>query len=117
MLERDRGEDGVADQRAGGLADAHKAAWYVPVSLAEDAGSGLGEPGRDRRVGLGGGKRPVENAGICCSSQEGPQRQSGDADKVRPREHLFEPGSAFLVLLRSWMVGMEQQVRIDEDHR
>jgi hypothetical protein len=42
VLERDRGKDGVPDRRAGGLADAHKAAWYVPVSFAEDSGSGLG---------------------------------------------------------------------------
>ena len=40
-----------------------------------------------------------------------------EADKIRPRQHGFEPGAALLVLFGSWMVGVEQQVRVDEDQR
>jgi hypothetical protein len=41
-------------------------------------------------------------------------RRSGQGQT--PRAPLREPGSAFLVLLRSWMLGVEQ-VRIDENRR
>jgi hypothetical protein len=119
MLESDRGEDRVHDKRAGGLAVTDKTAQNVPVSLArlENAGGWLRKPGGNRRFGLDRGKRALENAGICSNSQKGPQREPGEAYKIRPREHSFEPGSAFLVLFGSRMVSVEQQVRVDEDQR
>src|SRR5271165_5823547 len=62
VFEGDCGKNGVHDERTGGLALAHKAAQDVPVPLArlENAGGGLGEPGGDRRFGLGSGKRTLE---------------------------------------------------------
>ena len=109
--------DGVHDKRTGGLAVVHKAAQDVPVPLArlENAGGRLGKPGGDRRLGLGCRKRTIEYPGIGRNPQKGPQREPREADKIRPRQHGFQPGSAFLVLFGSWMVGVEQQVRVDED--
>jgi hypothetical protein len=119
VLERDRGEDRVHDKRAGGLAVVHKAAEDVPVPLArlENTGGRLGEPGGDRRLGLRRRTRTIEYPGIGGNPQKGPQREPREADKIRARQHGFEPGSAFLVLFGSWMVGVEQQVRVDEDQR
>jgi len=119
MLERDCSEDRVHDKRAGGLAVAHKTTQNVPVPLArlENAGGWLGKPRGNRRFGLGRGKRAFEYPGICSNSQKGPQREPSEADKIGPREHSFEPGSAFLVLLGSRMIGVEEQVRVDQDQR
>jgi hypothetical protein len=119
MLERERGEDRVDDQRANRLTVLHETAQDLPVPLArlEDAGRGLGEPGGNRRFGLGRRKRTVEDAGIGGDPQEGPQREPGEADEVGPRERRLEPGPASLVLRRSRMIGVEQQVRVDEDQR
>jgi len=119
MLERDCGEDGVHDQWAGSLSVAHETAQDVPVSFAriENPCGGLVEPGGNRRFGFGRGKRTFEHARICRDPEEGPQRKPGEANEIRPREYRFEPSPAFLVLLRPRMVGIEQQVRVDEDHR
>ena len=84
MLERDRGEDRVHDERAGGLAVVHKAAQDVPVPLArlENAGGRLGKPGGDRRLGLGGRKRAIEYPGMGRNPQKGPQREPREADEI-----------------------------------
>jgi hypothetical protein len=55
--------------------------------------------------------------GFSSNSQKGPQREPSEANEIRPREHSFEPGSAFLVLLGSRMIGVEEQVRVDKDQR
>jgi hypothetical protein len=109
----------VHDERSDGLAIAHKSAQDVPVPLAglEDAGGGLGEPRGNRPFGLGRRKRTVEHAGTGSNPQEGPPREPSEVDEIRPDEDAFEPCSAFLVLLRSRVIGVEQEVRIDEDHR
>jgi hypothetical protein len=84
--------------------------------LAEDAGSGLGEPGRiaapASKWKAAGRKRGdlLQFSGRPTASV----RRSGQGQT--PRAPLREPGSAFLVLLRSWMLGVEQ-VRIDENRR
>ena len=119
MFEGDRGEDGIHDERAGSLSVAHKTAQDVPVPFArvENPCGWLAEPGRDRRFGFGGGKWAFEHARTCCNPKEGPQRKPSEANEVRSREYGFEPGSAFLMLLRPRMIGVEQQVRVDEDHR
>jgi|HubBroStandDraft_4_1064222.scaffolds.fasta_scaffold230335_3 hypothetical protein len=62
-------------------------------------------------------KGTIEYPGIGGNPQKGPQREPREADKIGSRQHGFEPGSAFLVLFGSWMVGVEQQVRVDEDQR
>jgi hypothetical protein len=69
MLERDRGEDGVHDQRADGLSVAHETAQDVPVPFARDENprSCLAEPRGNRRFCFGRGKRTFEHAGICCN--------------------------------------------------
>jgi hypothetical protein len=97
VLERDRGERGVHDQRAGGLAVAQETAKDVPVALArfEDAGGGLGEPGCYRRLGLRCRERTLEDAGIGGDPQEGPEREPGEADEVGPRERRLEPRPGF----------------------
>jgi hypothetical protein len=84
---------------------------------SRNPGGGLAEPGGNRRFGFGRGQRTFEHAGICRNPEKGPQRKPGEANEIRPREHGFEPGSAFLVLLCPRMVGIEQQVCVDEDHR
>src|SRR5260370_41836987 len=119
MFERDCGEDGVNDQRTRSLAVEHKTARdiLVPFARVENPGGRLVEPGGNRRFGFGRGKRTFEHAGICCNPEEGPQCKPSEADEIGPREHSFEPGSAFLVLLRPRMVGLEEQVRVDENHR
>ena len=63
------------------------------------------------------GKGAIEYPGICSNSQKGPQREPSEADEIGPREHSFEPDSAFLVLLGSRMIGVEEQVRVDQDQR
>ena len=83
----------------------------------ENAGGWLGKPRGNRRFGLGRGKPAFEYPGICSNSQKGPQREPSEADKIGPREHGFEPGSAFFVLLGSRMIGVEEQVRVDQDQR
>ena len=125
MLDRDCGEDRVHDKRAGGLSVAYKTAQDIPVPIArlKNAGGWLGKPGGNRRFGFGGGKRAIEYAGICSNSQKGPQRKPSEADQIGPREHSFEPDSAFLVLLRSRIISIEEQeeqeeqVGVDEDQR
>ena len=119
MLKSDGSEDRVHDKRAGGLAVAHKTAQDVPVPLArlENPGGWLGEPRGNRRFGLGRVERALEYPRICSNSQKGPQREPSEADKIGLREHSFEPGSAFLVLLGSRMIGVEEQVRVDQDQR
>lgn len=66
MLQRDGGEDGVHDERTGGLALAHQAAQDVPMPLArlEDTGRRLGEPGRNRRFRLGRRQRTSKARGF-----------------------------------------------------
>jgi hypothetical protein len=119
VLERDRSEDGVHDERTDSLSVAHNTAQDVPVPFArvENPGGGLAEPGGNRRFGFGCGKRTFEHAGIRCDPEEHPERKPSEANEVRPREHGFEPGPAFLVLLGRRMIRIEQQVRVDEDHR
>jgi hypothetical protein len=104
---------------ADGLAVPHKAAQDVPVPLArfEYAGGGLSEPGGDRAFRLGGRKRALEHPRGCHDSQEGPQREPGEADEFRPGERSLQPSPALLMLFRSRMIGVEQQVRVNEDHR
>jgi hypothetical protein len=63
------------------------------------------------------GKRAIEYPGICSNSQKGPQREPSEADEIGPREHSFEPDSAFLVLLGSQIISIEQQVSVDQDQR
>ena len=89
----------------------------MPLARLENGGGWLGKPGGNRCFGLGGGKRAVEYPGISSKSQKSPQREPSEADEIGPREHSFEPDSAFLVPLGSWMISIEQQVRIDEDQR
>ena len=96
--------------------------YYVKIERAEicptdSPGGWLGKPRGNRRFGLGRGKPAFEYPGICSNSQKGPQREPSEADKIGPREHSFEPGSAFLVLLGSRMIGVEEQVRVDQDQR
>jgi len=119
MLERDCGEHRVHNKWAGGLAIAHKITQDIPVPLArlKNAGGWLIKPGGNRRFGLRGGKRTVEYPGICSNSQKGPQCEPSEADEIGSREHSFEPNSAFLMLLGSRMISIEQQVRVDEDQR
>jgi hypothetical protein len=45
------------------------------------------------------------------------RKAHGVSQAKRTRLRPFEPGSACLVLLRPRMIGIEQQVRVDEDHR
>jgi hypothetical protein len=74
MFERDRGEDGVHDKRAGSLPIAHKTAQDFPVPFAriENPSGWLTEPGGNRNFGFGRGKRKFEHAGICYNPEEGP---------------------------------------------
>ena len=119
MFERDCSEDGVHNKWAGSLSVAHESAQNVPVPFAriENPGSRLGKPRGNRRFGFGGGKRPFEHTGICCDPEKGPQRKPSEANEIGSREHGFESGSAFLVLLRPRMIGIKEQVRVDENHR
>jgi hypothetical protein len=119
MLKSDGSENRVHDKRAGGLAVAHKTAQDVPVPLArlEDPGGWLGKPRGNRRFGLGHVKRALEYPRICSNSQKGPQREPSEADEIGPREHSFEPAPAFLVLLGSRMIGVEEQVRVNKNQR
>src|SRR5271166_18585 len=119
MFQGDSGKDGVHDERAGGLAVADKATQNVPVALArlDNAGYRQSEPGGDRRLGLGSGKRTLEYARVRSDPQKGPERQPGEADELRPAERRLEPGPTLLMLLRSRVIGVKQQVRVDEDHR
>jgi hypothetical protein len=71
----------------------------------------------NRRFGFGRGKRTFEHAGICRNPEESPQRKASEANEIGAREHGLERGSACVVLLHSRVIGVEQQVRIDEDHR
>ena len=86
----------------------------MPLTGFENAGARLNEPGGNRRFGLGGGKRPLE---YCRGPQKCPQCQPRETNEVRPRNHRFEPGLALVVLLRSRLIGVKQEVRVDEDHR
>jgi hypothetical protein len=119
MLDCDCGEYCVHDKRAGGLAVAYKTAQDILVSLTglKNTGGRLGKPGGNRRFGLGGGQRAVEYSGICSNPQKGPQREPSEADEIGLREYSFKPNPAFLVLLSSRVISIEQQIRIHEDQR
>src|SRR5215470_1162256 len=119
MFQRNCGDNSIYDERAGSLALVHQLAQDFPVALTriEDAGGGLGEPRGNHRLSLRCRERTLEYAGICADAQEGPQRQPGEANHLGPRESRFEPRTARNVMLGSLMVGVQQQVRVDEDHR
>jgi hypothetical protein len=108
MLDGDCGQDRVHDKRANGLAVAYKTTQDIPVPLSrlENAGGWLGKPGGNRRFGLGGRKRPLKHPRICGYSQKGPQCEPSEADEIGAREHIFEPDSAFLVLLGPGMISI-----------
>src|SRR5215470_19911902 len=55
----------------------------------------------------------VQTAAPC------PQRKPSEAKRTRsgPESTASSQGSAFLMLLRPRMIGIEEQVRVDEDHR
>ena len=40
-----------------------------------------------------------------------------EAHELAARQHRFEPRSALFVLIRLRMIGIEEQVCVDEDHR
>ena len=119
MLERDCSGNRVHDQRPGGLALAHKLLEDVPVPLAglDHTGRGLSEPRGDCRHGLGSGQRTLEHSRIGRDPQERPERRPSEADKFGPPKRRFQPSPALLMLLRSGMMGVEQQIRIDQDQR
>jgi len=101
VLEGDRREDGIHDERTRGLPPVQQLAQDLPVTLArvEDAGPWLGEQGGDHGFSLGGGKRSLEDPWIRSNPQERPQGMPGKADELRSGQCRFEPCSALLVLL------------------
>lgn len=119
MFECDCGKHGVHDQRTCSLSVANETAQDVPVPFArlENSGDRLSEPEGNRRFGFGRGQRTFEHSAICRDPEKGPERKPSEADEIRPREHGFELGAALLVLLRSRVIGIKQQVRVDQDHR
>jgi hypothetical protein len=84
----------------------------VPFARIENSGNRLGE-----HEEIAASDSVMEHTGICRNPEKGPQRKPSEANEIRPREHAFEPSPASLVLPRPRMVGIEQQVRVDEDHR
>jgi hypothetical protein len=115
MHDRDCGEDRVHNKRTGGLAGAYQTTQDIPLPLTrlQKAGGWLGKSGGNRRFGLGGGKRAVEYPGICTNSQKGPQREPSEAGRSGPESTASSQTSAFLALLGSRMISIEQQVRVD----
>jgi hypothetical protein len=64
MFERDRGEDGVHDKRAGSLAVAHKTAQDFPVPSPGSRIPAAGWPSQEEiAASARSGKRPLEHAG------------------------------------------------------
>src|SRR5512134_1833574 len=119
MLHRDSRDNSIHHQCASRLTFFHELAKNVPMTLTrfEDASVGLRKPGSNRRIGLRRREWALKHPRMSPDSKKRPQRQPCKADEFRPAERRLDPGAACLMLLRTRMVGIEQQVRIDEDHR
>jgi hypothetical protein len=113
MLDRDCGEDRVHDKRAGGLFAAYKTAGDIPVPLVKNAGGWLGKSEGDRCFGLKGGGRS-NTRGFVAILRRARRVGQAKADEIGPREQSFEPDSAFLMLLGSRIISIEQQVGVGE---
>jgi hypothetical protein len=102
VLDRDRGKDGIHNQRARGLAVAHKSAQYLPVPLAwlDDAGGGLGEPGRYRASASDGDSGRSNTRGLVAilrkaqSVSQAKRTRSGPESAASSQARLFSCCSA-----------------------
>ena len=109
MLECDRGENRVHNERARGLAGVYDAAQYVRVLRAwlKDSCRRLSKPRRNRRFGLRSRKRTFERSVVRGYPEEGPKSQPSEAHEVGPGEHRLQPSSALVVLRGSRVIGIE----------
>ena len=89
----------------------------MPFARLQDAGAGLSEPCGDGGAGLGNGTRTLEHPGIGGDPEKSPKRQPSEPDEFGPGERRFEPRSTLAMLLRFWMISIEQEVRVNENHR
>src|SRR5262245_52277741 len=53
----------------------------------------------------------------CADPEECPQAEPRKSNQVTPRQNLLEPGSTLHMLGRPWVVRVEQQICVNENHR
>src|SRR6185436_20903421 len=91
----------------------------LPVALSrlDESGIRLLQPGGHEGGRLAGREWLLEDARVGGNSQEGPQRGPGESDELVAGEGRFQPLPAGPVPLRPGVVGVQQEIGVDEDQR
>lgn len=102
-----------------GLSLGHQVAQNLPMPFAriQEGNHGTFEPVRNNGCGLSKGKGVFTKSRVCTNAQESEERHPREPNWFRFRKSSFEPAASCLVMNRSSVGSIEQEIGIDENHR
>src|SRR5882672_11030813 len=89
----------------------------MPFGGMEQRNGPLSEPSRDNGSRFGNRHRLGQDTSVRPNAQKRKDGLPGESDRLPSAEHGFQPGLSHLLAWRPAIVSVEQQVRIDQDHR
>ena len=119
MLERERGEHSVGHEGARDPRFHHDLTQDLPMALArfEDSDHGDVEPGTDDVPGLLHAQWLLERSRVCADTQERPDRQPWETDWGQAGEGGLQPAAAGGMSFVAWVIGVDQDGGVYQDHR
>lgn len=119
VFDGDRRQRCIHHQCPGGLTVLRQAAQDLPMALSgfKHAGCRLSEPRRHVPFGFCHRQRTLEHPRVRRNPEKRPQREPRKPHERRSRQPVFEPRPAGGVPVGPRIVGVQQDVRVDQHHR
>jgi hypothetical protein len=118
VFDGERRELGVGHEVGRGVALPEQALENRPMDLrgVHEADAGLVQPALHARHRLLQRERPAVQAGIGADADKGRQHRPAETDRIGAAELRVPPGARHGVVFGQAVLGVEQQVGVDEDH-
>ena len=119
MLDGQRGQVGVRNQRSACLSFGHHLAQYPPMPFAgiEQGNCRVFKPAGDDCRGFVQGRRVSAKAWVCTHAQKSKHRRPSQPYRLVPGKGIFEPAAGRRMMGRTGIVSVEEEIGIDDNHR
>ena len=119
VLQGQGGQRGVRDQRSATLRCHHQFSEDAPVTNAwrEKRCRWVRQPFGDDGHRFGSREWLPKNPAACADAQKGPDGRPAETDRLWRRKRCFEPAPRAAMAVTRRVVGVEENVRIEQLHR